>query len=900
MTFNESVQIVLNNLSALGINLNPSDYDGLIVKELKSSNTLDDNRSTNQTHIALTGEQMDIFPYTSAHGYFENDYIERDETLKKFFITNVSVLINEDNYNYLYSKTSTENPTPIVGFNNGELVSHTCVYRSRRDGAQDQAQLSLLEQDDKSFVYFRRLLNENDYIVFLKHKTKFCYSVFGIKAQDANGLDELNNRFYKDTTFTLIDPMRVIENAEVVANFTIEDLGKILKDMYNNGPGKTSAQLLFCLKYGAAIERLGCNAQQLMDASGLNKDATTVSDGIALYKVLRDYSRTINSAENSTSIKVQTEEAIPSDLTIEDLAGILKEMRDHPAGTGTSTAVHMFGIKYGQLISEKYSFAEVCRAAGLGDTKLSEEIRKGYNIFRSMSDNEYGIGFYDNSDDLMKKLFKFKNLLSFFVNQLDINNDLKEGEKKTGTGYKEGSSFRVNYEDYRDYGSFTLDCNISNFNRLRTSHTGNYINKTTTSYNINPIFDDDSSKVVKLCLTNYGNTVEGFEKEYSIEDLCLDGDEITDTLKSLFFDYLKLISGYDYSLSKHHGENKIVYGTPGCGKSYFVDHEWLGKNEETGQYTGEFEEENIIRTTFYQDYSYTDFVGQIIPYVTYETNEDGKEQSSAEYKFVPGPFTLAFERAIAHPAKKVALVIEEINRGNAPSIFGDLFQLLDRVQEDIKDADGNVVSPKGTSDYGIVNTGLINYLKDNNHNNKKCDYLFNKDEIKLPANLYIFATMNTSDQNVFTLDTAFKRRWEFKKIPNTFNGVKEDFKDRLVPGMQNKIQGMEKMTWEIFVDKVNNYILHDKDLLTSEDKQIGVYFVPKDMLLAPDNSDDKDAVTDKTERFSYKVFEYLWDDVAKYSREKWFVSGIDSLDKLIEEYKKGNKVLKDEVFFDKN
>ena len=111
---------------------------------------------------------------------------------------------------------------------------------------------------------------------------------------------------------------------------------------------------------------------------------------------------------------------------------------------------------------------------------------------------------------------------------------------------------------------------------------------------------------------------------------------------------------------------------------------------------------------------------------------------------------------------------------------------------------------------------------------------------------------------------------------------------------------MEKMTWEIFVDKVNNYILHDKDLLTSEDKQIGVYFVPKDMLLAPDNSDDKDAVTDKTERFSYKVFEYLWDDVTKYSREKWFVSGIDSLDKLIEEYKKGNKVLKDEVFFDKN
>ncbi|MFI3329994.1 MAG: AAA family ATPase, partial [bacterium] len=174
------------------------------------------------------------------------------------------------------------------------------------------------------------------------------------------------------------------------------------------------------------------------------------------------------------------------------------------------------------------------------------------------------------------------------------------------------------------------------------------------------------------------------------------------------------------------GQNLIVYGTPGCGKSYHVKNEiLLGRKN------------NVYRTTFFLDYTNTDFVGQILPVV----NGD-----KVTYEFTPGPFALALKQAIANPNEEVALVIEELNRGNAASIFGDIFQLLDR-------------DDTGTSEYSINNVNLQKYLTKE----------LNKDipSIVIPSNMSLIATMNTSDQNVFTLDTAFKRRWNFKKLKNT-------------------------------------------------------------------------------------------------------------------------------------
>lgn len=294
------------------------------------------------------------------------------------------------------------------------------------------------------------------------------------------------------------------------------------------------------------------------------------------------------------------------------------------------------------------------------------------------------------------------------------------------------------------------------------------------------------------------------------------------------------------------GKNLIVYGTPGCGKSYYVEHVLLNG----------YKPENRIRTTFFQDYTNTDFVGQILPVVD--------EKKNVTYDFHPGPFTLALEKAIECPNEKVALIIEELNRGSAASIFGDIFQLLDR--------------KNGVSEYEIINVNIINYLND------QFAGRYSFDSVKLPGNLSIFATMNTCDQNVFTLDTAFKRRWEFKKITNKFSDD-HSFRRKFIPGAN--------ITWEELVNDINEYILSNSDGLNSEDKQIGVYFV--------DPTGMRDSINDQSDEkardaFAYKIFEYLWDDVAKFQRDKWFGEDIKSLDELIEKYKeKGTDVFNDGI-----
>lgn len=321
----------------------------------------------------------------------------------------------------------------------------------------------------------------------------------------------------------------------------------------------------------------------------------------------------------------------------------------------------------------------------------------------------------------------------------------------------------------------------------------------------------------------------------------------------------------NYVFASGKGENKIFYGVPGCGKSYHIQHNILEK--------GSYAPENIIRTTFYQDYSNTDFVGQILPKIV--KGADG-EKDTVEYIFNPGPFTIALIRAISCPNEKVALIVEEINRGNAPAIFGDIFQLLDRDDDSI-------------SEYGIINVGVLDYLNSYEFevDGEKKRYTFG--EIKIPGNMDIFATMNTSDQNVYTLDTAFTRRWSKERMPNDFNG--NEIKDMMVPGMH-------KYTWEEFVDSVNNQI-QDKldDLQVNEDKQVGAFFVKKADLLPKDaSSDDKE----KAKSFAYKVLEYLWDDVSKLDHTVIFNPSYKTFESLVEAYlKNGVTVFNREIFKEK-
>ena len=309
------------------------------------------------------------------------------------------------------------------------------------------------------------------------------------------------------------------------------------------------------------------------------------------------------------------------------------------------------------------------------------------------------------------------------------------------------------------------------------------------------------------------------------------------------------------------GYNAIYYGTPGCGKSWKVENEILENVPEKYKF----------RTTFYLDYTHTDFVGQLLPVV--EKQEDGSDKVT--YSFIPGPFTLALTTAYKNPKEKVYLIIEEINRGNAASIMGDIFQLLDR--EKVNNKKKNKV---GQSVYSINKVDLNNYLLNDEH------IVLPDGKIFIPSNLYIIATMNTNDQGVFTLDTAFKRRWNMEKLPNKFDDD-HPYADRYIPGTN--------ITWKVFVEKINKKIVNDDSIgINAEDKQIGQYFMDEMVLdVEPDKSNEK-----LKRDFAYKMLEYIWSSVAKNgSRGNWFKGDPKTLDKVVDTFvNNGVDVFKEGIF----
>lgn len=300
------------------------------------------------------------------------------------------------------------------------------------------------------------------------------------------------------------------------------------------------------------------------------------------------------------------------------------------------------------------------------------------------------------------------------------------------------------------------------------------------------------------------------------------------------------------------GYNKIFYGIPGCGKSYHVENKVLKDVNK---------KDNVFRTTFYLDYSNSDFIGQIYPHV---------EDEKITYEPIPGPFTKALERALSTD-EMVYLVIEEINRGNAAAIFGDTFQLLDRLKKD--NPDGRLV---GDSEYPISNAFIEGYFDKRNKDIEKSGGVnkikFTKGRIIIPHNLTILATMNTSDQNVFPLDTAFKRRWDREKVVTEWSKV-GDIKKMYIP--------CSSITWEQFATTINNKMLQESqsgDVAISEDKQMGPYFIHENMLSKVENTGTNDDLI----AFVSNVLDYLYNDVTKFDHSILFDKNIISYDMLYE------------------
>lgn len=260
----------------------------------------------------------------------------------------------------------------------------------------------------------------------------------------------------------------------------------------------------------------------------------------------------------------------------------------------------------------------------------------------------------------------------------------------------------------------------------------------------------------------------------------------------------------------------IYYGTPGSGKSWTIK-KFYEMRKDGEKYVKDVEKEKrVIRTTFHPDTDYASFVG------CYKPTKDLSDNKKITYEFVPQAFVDAYVKAWKNLGTPYYLVIEEINRGNCAQIFGDLFQLLDRNKE-------------GYSEYPIkADSDLRQYLEEN----LPADSLGIRDgKLCLPPNLNIIASMNTSDQSLFPMDSAFKRRWNWEYVPIDYKNAKS--------GEFTITLGEDICKWHEFLKAVNKEI---KKVTASEDKQMGNFFI-------------KNSIDEK--EFCDKVMFYLWSEVGK-------------------------------------
>lgn len=375
-----------------------------------------------------------------------------------------------------------------------------------------------------------------------------------------------------------------------------------------------------------------------------------------------------------------------------------------------------------------------------------------------------------------------------------------------------------------------------------------------TPHNVLAEWEGDKIKSLQLVELNKGNNKRFLlGVSYTLDELGLyDGKEPNENLKKFydaFADMLKNAPEQEEAPEELPVEpltfadisprQIIYYGAPGTGKSHTIK-----KEEDAGLTT-------CIRTTFHPDSDYSTFVGCYKPHKCRETE-------TLTYEFVPQAFLEAYTQAWQNPQKEIALVIEEINRGNCAQIFGDIFQLLDRDKD-------------GWSTYPIKSdTDIAEYLDQmeiagysetmvKKYGESKAGYGY----MALPPNMSLLATMNTSDQSLFPIDSAFKRRWDWKyvkikngkdKLGNQLNWkiVIKDEADNVV-----KVGENEEISWWTFIENINAIIA---SMTSSADKQLGNFFC-KPTEKAKETDEEPSIITADT--LVGKVIFYLWNDVFK-------------------------------------
>lgn len=325
---------------------------------------------------------------------------------------------------------------------------------------------------------------------------------------------------------------------------------------------------------------------------------------------------------------------------------------------------------------------------------------------------------------------------------------------------------------------------------------------------------------------------------------------------------------YRTRIVSHFSHNRIIFGAPGTGKSFQL-------KEQTAELIGD-DNYNYERVTFHPAYSYAQFVGTYKPIPS--QNEDGKEEIT--YKYVPGPFMRSYVRALesarSENPKPFLLIIEEINRVEVAAVFGDVFQLLDRSE--------------GVSEYPIqASEDMKQYLMEQLEVSES-----QVSELKLPDNFFIWATMNSADQGVFPMDTAFKRRWNFEYLSL------DEGEDKIA-GFEFELGG-SYYEWNSLRKALNEVLSSDFGI--NEDKLMGPFFLKLDEFKHESNNYEKAVSTENQtneeglvaevvdlqlmntdpklldsqkfiKAFKNKVLMYLFEDAAKQRRKQLF-EGIEN------------------------
>lgn len=496
--------------------------------------------------------------------------------------------------------------------------------------------------------------------------------------------------------------------------------------------------------------------------------------------------------------------------------------------------------------------------------KVSEYI---FNIAERLPENELDNYFMQltNNQNLMEKKMGKRDPNQIYIRRIATNHDLTHEiniGKPALNNFFEGNLHPVFHSKKNPLQKYQIDINSSDDDPRFGKQVYDFLN------------DEGGVEIGDLFVVYKANKQDYFaeivkttDKEFSFYNHFYDNADSNERHTFVYADEPKDLFEAAEQESNEYIKNFsqiIYYGVPGSGKSFKIDKTIDSVNPE-----------QKMRVVFHPEYTNADFIGQILPI----------EDNGVDYRFKAGPFTRILKRALQNPSKPYYLVIEEINRGNAAAIFGDLFQLLDRKEN-------------GFSSYPIENIDINSFIrsKNNLHNDKivpstvkvgNMDFTENS-EIILPPNLAIFATMNTSDQNVFTLDNAFQRRWKMELVENKFDMSNPD-----EAAQANTSLDKFEITWGEFQKKINNEISKqavESGLSSMEDKRLGCWFVKPDTAIK----------SISTKLFSEKVLKYLWDDAFKFVRSDVFENKYQTLEDLSNAYQNGENIFKDKSFLSKN